>query len=357
MKIQSLFILAAVCVSHACSVSDEDGTKGWLVLHFSPIEYAMTKAVSSEIPDTSDFILDITDSKGKSIYNGKYGDSPESLLVNAGTYNVSVRSCEFDKPKFSAPQYGDDQCVIVPSGGVGRVSLTCAQINCGIKIRIASNFLTTYPDGVIFAESEDGSLMYGYSERRIAYFKPGKLSVVLKDGGSKSTLFTRNLASREVLSVGISAPKSSSQSPKGTYFSVEVDTLRSWRNESYVIGGSSSSGGTGSDDAMDVSSAKKAIGKTGLWVYGYVVGAFKGSSSFVDEGPFEVSTNLAIASRTTVSGKESCLSVELKKGSVRDALNLMDNPDILGTKIYVKGDIVESYFGIPGIKNVSDCKK
>jgi hypothetical protein len=46
--------------------------------------------------------------------------------------------------------------------------------------------------------------------------------------------------------------------------------------------------------------------------------------------------------------------VELKKGAARDALNLVDNPQVLGHTVWLKGDLVESYYGIPGLKNVTE---
>jgi hypothetical protein len=52
--------------------------------------------------------------------------------------------------------------------------------------------------------------------------------------------------------------------------------------------------------------------------------------------------------------KSSCLSVNLPSGSIRDDLNLADNPSLLGRRVYLRGDIVEAYYGIPGLKNVTD---
>ena len=46
--------------------------------------------------------------------------------------------------------------------------------------------------------------------------------------------------------------------------------------------------------------------------------------------------------------------MELKAGAVRDGLNLVDHPDLVGSRVYLKGSIVEAYFGIPGIKNVTE---
>jgi hypothetical protein len=48
--------------------------------------------------------------------------------------------------------------------------------------------------------------------------------------------------------------------------------------------------------------------------------------------------------------------VQLPSGDLRDVLNLVDNPGLLGTKVYLKGDIVEAYYGIPGIKNISEYR-
>ena len=48
------------------------------------------------------------------------------------------------------------------------------------------------------------------------------------------------------------------------------------------------------------------------------------------------------------------MSMQLPAGDVREALNLVDNPENLGRRLYVKGDLVEAYYGIPGIKNVTE---
>ena len=46
--------------------------------------------------------------------------------------------------------------------------------------------------------------------------------------------------------------------------------------------------------------------------------------------------------------------MQLPTGSIRDELNLVDHPELLGRKVSLKGDIVEAYYGIPGIKNITD---
>lgn len=89
---------------------------------------------------------------------------------------------------------------------------------------------------------------------------------------------------------------------------------------------------------------------------GYVVG---GDLSSAKEGisftaPFLSMTCIAIAARSSVTAKSSCMSVKLPKGDIRAAINLADHPELVGRKIYLKGDLIAAYFGIPGIENITE---
>ena len=102
--------------------------------------------------------------------------------------------------------------------------------------------------------------------------------------------------------------------------------------------------------------AKEHIGEKSVWVCGYIVG---GDLSSAKEGisftpPFTSMTCLAIASRSSVTSKSSCMSVKLPKGDIRTEINLADNPGLIGRKIYLKGDLIAAYFGIPGIENITE---
>ena len=92
------------------------------------------------------------------------------------------------------------------------------------------------------------------------------------------------------------------------------------------------------------------------WVCGYIVGGdLSATGSKVNTGPtFKKNTHLAIAARASVTEKASCLSVELPKGGIRDALNLVSHPGLIGRQVYVRGDVVASYFGTSGLKSTSD---
>ena len=321
---------------------------------------------AAEIPDTNDFILKVSDAGGKILYEGAYGDSPESLLVDAGSYTVAVHSIEFTAPGFSRPVYGDEQVVVVKAGATVTVRLDCVLENAGVRLQVAPDFLTSYPDGVLFLKSGDTRLMYGYSEKRIAYFKPGPISLVLNNRGADEILLTRTLDARTILTLSISAPHGGAAAASS--IPVAVDTAKVWNHESYVIGGGGSGSGSGSggsgggddpgselDNAYSVSQASEHVGEDGVWVFGYIVGGdLSTAGTTVKTSKLTKATHLAIAARSTVTAKASCVAVELPKGAVRDALNLVDHPDLIGSRVYLKGSIVASYFGTTGLKSVSD---
>lgn len=303
------------------------------------------------LPDTSDFLLTVTTSSGKCIFDGKYGDCPESVDVSPGMYNVRVQSSGFTRPAFDSPQFGDEQCVSVPAGGVGCVKLLCRQLNAGVRLDVSPLFLDMYPDAALFLRSDHGKLMYSYSEKRTAYFLPGAVSLVLSSGGEDEVLLVKELHAMDMLSIGVSVPDKEQKPACG--MSISVDTSRVWRFAECVIGKES---GVESDDALSVAEARNSAGLDDVWVCGYIVGGDLTSASASFTHPFESRTNILLGPRSSTVDKNMCLSVQLPSGDLRERLNLVDNPDNLGKRICVKGDLVSSYYGIPGIKNAIDFK-
>ena len=108
------------------------------------------------------------------------------------------------------------------------------------------------------------------------------------------------------------------------------------------------------DNALDVLQAREHAGEEDVWVQGYIVGVASSNKKISLEGPFTKNTNLVLGESDTTTVRDHCLSVELKAGAIRDALNLVDNPDQLGRKVYIKGDLVDAYYGIPGLKSPSE---
>lgn len=359
MKISNILSVAALAVTLcACDDFSLDGKKGSGTLYWSmdPVIRVVSTKASADIPDTNDFILKVADASGKLLYDGSYGDSPESLEVESGTYSVTLRSGPFTRPEFASPQYGDDREVEVKSGESVHVKLVCRQVNSGVRLKIDPSFLTYCPDGVLYVKGDDGKLMYSYTEKRIAYFNPGKVSLILYEEGKDKELLSRDLLPSEILTVNISAPH---DPVSGVSVSAAVDTSRIWTTEDYLIGGGSSGNdGSVADDAISVADAASHVGESGVWVYGYIVGGdLTSAGKTVKTEGITKATHLAIAARSSVTAKASCVAVELPKGAVRDALNLVDHPEYIGTRIYVKGNIVSSYFGTVGLKGTSEYQK
>lgn len=354
-----IFLLCLCC---GCNLIDDGrsdgacpGPQSFLSLKFSDTAASAAKSgnLYSSI-DTNSFILTIKDVAGNILYDGEYSKSPESLAVSPGSYNIKVVSENFSKPAFDKPQWGDEQTVLVSSGKNALVELLCHQMNCGVKMHVAPDFLTEYPASSLFLSSTEGKVMYGYSERRTAYFCPGQISLVMSTGGQDETVLTRSLESGQMLMLNISVPPSSDS---GRFLSVQVDTTRTFLYEDFNLAdGNDSEKGTSPESAYTILQARDNVGREDVWVSGYIVGGDLTKSSINFTGPFKSSSNMAIGPRSTTSSRESCMSVELKEGVVRDALNLVSNPSAKGRFVTLKGDIVSAYFGLVGLKNVTEYK-
>ena len=95
--------------------------------------------------------------------------------------------------------------------------------------------------------------------------------------------------------------------------------------------------------------------KKAAWVTGYIVGSLIGSTTdnpvFTTEGA--AASNLIIADAADCKDVALCMPVQLPSGTIRTALNLVDNPANLGAKVTLKCNI-EKYFSVAGLKSPSE---
>lgn len=328
------------------SLWDAPQEKG--ILRWTLESVPSTKSAEN-LPDTNDYILTVRDASGKTLYEGAYGDSPQSLEVEAGNYTVGIVSIPFPEPAFDSPQYGDEQLVQVPAGQNITVRLNCTLQNAGIRLKTGPDFLQAYPDGILYVQQGDTKLKYLYREERVAYVKPGLASVLLYHEGQNryETLFNRLMEAREVLTIGIVAPGGSGGSGKNSII-VQTDTTKVWENEHFLIGGN-----TGAP--ISVADVPSHIGEEGIWVTGYIVGGdLTSAGKNVKTEDITKNTHLALADRSSTTDKAACLAVELPQGKVRDALNLVNHPELIGRRVRLKGNLVEKYFGTVGMKGTAD---
>ena len=337
----ALLLVPVSCRDLFRSEQDQPG----ILLITLDVPFPTATRSGTTLPDAGSFQLTVTDATGNILYDGTYDHAPDELAVPAGSYTVRAVSGPFSAPAFDAPQWGDTQVVSVTSGSSVSVTLSCSQLNSGLRLEVGSSFRQAFPSGALQLKAAEGSLAYDYAETRTAFFKPGTVSLLLEEGGFIQTLFTRTLEARQILTIRLGA----NVETKSGSITIQVDTARTWLSEEFVLGGP---GGRDIGNAYDVATARLHApdGEKGVWVWGYIVGTATGTGKVAFAPPFTKNTNLVIGTRASTSETGYCLSVELKSGDIRDALNLVDHPGLLGRRIYIRGDLVSAYYGIPGLK-------
>ncbi|HIZ87494.1 MAG TPA: DUF4493 domain-containing protein [Candidatus Coprenecus pullistercoris] len=352
--LKGIVLLCATAVLSACK-DEMKGEEAYLSFTLSSdysdvyMRQRLSRILKSEdliLPDTNDFILTVNGPGGE-IYNGPYGERPDPIKVQSGSYDVSLNSIEFERPGFSTPLFGDYRTVVTGNGQTVSVAFNCTQLNCGMKLIFTDSFKKRFPTSGISIQSDGQSLNYPYTETRTAYFDPGILRVICDDGGNSIPVLSRQLEAADMLTIKLSASAEASGS-----FSVSIDTARNWMSEDYTLG--SGNDGSTMEKAMAVSDLALNLGAQDVWVTGYIVGGDVTTSNVVFSPPFTKESNLAISDNRNASAREDCAAIELpSSGEIREAVNLVDHPQYIGRRLYIKGDI-ENYFGHPGVKSIKE---
>ena len=357
-------LAAAICVSSCLVPVPADVEPAVLRLGLadgaSGVSALATRATADPF-DTDAYILTLTSSDGKTAFRGLWGERPAEFELAPDTYAISMLSSTFKDPEFDCPQFGDTRSVTLSEGQVADVELVVSQLNSGLRLKLDEKFVATYKEAALFLRSSAGTLAFGFGETRTAFFQPGRVAILLNDGGKTSTVHSLELRPGEIMTLRLSIAESMPRAMlvTGVNVAVRVDTVRLWSSAEIDWDGSS----TGIDnpvpvvpDAVSVSVARGMAGSKDIWVCGYIVGGDLSSKSCSFEGPFSSRTNLVLADVPTCTDRERCLSVQLAAGDIRNALNLVDNPSLLGRQVWLRGDVVESYFKLPGLQNLSDYR-
>ncbi len=97
------------------------------------------------------------------------------------------------------------------------------------------------------------------------------------------------------------------------------------------------------------------------WVTGYIVGWVNVDISNSNLAlaadftvPAKVATNIMIASRPDETDPAYIATVQLPSGEIRNALNLLDHPENLGSEVTVYGTVGIKYCGQYGVRTVTD---
>lgn len=98
------------------------------------------------------------------------------------------------------------------------------------------------------------------------------------------------------------------------------------------------------------SEKEKVEGQEMVWVKGFIVGALNTSGNAFDA---EAASNLALGATADEAEASHCVPVQLEKGAIRDALNVVDNPENKGKEVMIQGYLLK-YMNKTGMKNVAD---
>ena len=342
-------IAVAALMAAGCTIS-ERSEFATLSLSIRQENTIATKAGGMAMPDTNSFVLQITNAAGEYVYYGRYDARPEVISVPAGAYSLSIVSEEFDAPDWDSPVYGDAVNVVAASGESVNVDFLCKMVNAGLRVKMTERYIVKYP-GSLTVSQEHGSLDYTSTENRFGYFDAGNatFSAVASDGSSQQ-LFSKQLTAGQMLTLTLDAGSSDSQSK----ITVTVDTTATYLSQTIMVDQYRNAQGDGLSQETAFSVAEAALHpEENVWVWGYIVGGDLSSTATNYDGPFTKNSNLAIAASPACRTRSECMAVELASGSdIRTAVNLVDNPQMLGCKIYIQGTVKDSYFGMTGLKNV-----
>ena len=98
MRSISAVIISLGALVSSCNKMPSDTGQGSLSWSFSP--EITTRAM--DFPDTDAFKLKVVNSAGEILYEGDYGDSPETMLVSAGSFTMTAVFSEFKKLELGA---------------------------------------------------------------------------------------------------------------------------------------------------------------------------------------------------------------------------------------------------------------
>ncbi len=363
-----VLVLSSIFIYSCSGITFTDGDplngEGELKLSFGSGGLPVTKGGAASVPDSNLFILRIKNSSGTFVYNGLYGQRPEQLKLSAGTYDVSLRSGDFTAPAFDAPCYADSATVVIEGGKVTNISFLCRLSNGAVKLGFTPEFISRFAQYVTELEDSNGSKEYPYNETRYLYLSPGDIFIRLKriasDGESNPERFLitrRVLDAREKLTVNLHSSGGGGgddQNPADdseVFTGILIDTSSVWVSEDVVVG--ERRDGSSRELAITVDEIAGFVGAKGIWVSGYVAG-YLTTASLIYTPPFETETNIALSLVAGDRVRANCAGVALPAGEIRGALNLKANPEILGKRVYVKGTITESYFGLRGVNSVTE---
>ena len=294
----------------------------------------------------TDFILRIINSQSVEILSEYIGDLPDQIVLPVGDYTVEAYSAIFSEPMFDAPCYFGKTTIEIEAGETTEASLICSQSNAGVKVVWSNAFTERFSVYQAQITSGAGDLTYSSTETRTGYFLPGTVSISIIADGQTINGGSITLAAKDMVTLTLQ-PKETPSGSLSIYFTID-ETVNN--REIEIIIDPEYTGENSETNPYSVAQALLRPDETGVWVVGYIAGA-RATSSWSTTSQ----TNIVIADVAGETELAKTMAIQLPTtGTLRDELNVVDNPSNINKKILVKGNLV-SYFG-RGIQNVSSYR-
>jgi len=283
------------------------------------------------------FRLMVSDVSGV-VYDGPFGERPDTVRVRAGLCSFALSSREYGGPVADSPVWGDYKELEISAGEPFCVTLTCRQLTCGVQILFSEEFKIRFPEGFVrisrtdTVSSEVENYDYRPSGTGFVHFLPGVITVnLMKDAESAPELLTGKICEpSDMLSVTV---KIVSDQSAGKIM-VVVDTALVRYAATYEYGRKRE--GKTLFDAVGVSEIAHFADDT-VWVVGYVTGCYVNKKWHPGIDEEVVTSNISLSNSPDVSYPALVtIPVSVATGKCK-LLNLKEHPEMLGRRVAVFG--------------------
>lgn len=171
------------CEREKIGYNDKDGATGTLSFMNFDIQTSTNIEIVSRagVTDVNSYVIRIFDANGEQVGSDYiYGQMPESIVLNTGTYSMKIQSqADIPSAEFEAPVYGAtvNGIVIEEDKTTDLGTITCKLIN--IKVSVGYNEAMQAVlggDANVVVEIGDGALNFAKGESQCGYFAAPEVS-------------------------------------------------------------------------------------------------------------------------------------------------------------------------------------
>ena len=335
-------LLSVVTIS--CKDETETGGGNAIVITNTTdkgVDDIITRAVGD------DYYLKITGPEGYLEELRPIGTNRTFSDLAEGEYTVLLRNKEtYTTPFLNQPIY--EGSLTQPVTGTTPFSITCKQINVGIRFVFDASVTTYYNNPVAtLTKVGEGTISLTPADQgtNIAYFDPGTIRLTLADDdgeikiGGQSYKDLETIA-RQLWTITLKTSNIPGSDTGDIVLDIEVDTGTDSKDEELELGEAS---GTGSGDSpFSVSAAlKRSLPTPTVWVEGYILG----STSLTRAGGED---NIVIGHQPNLSMTEGIV-VGMSADILRAKMQLAADAELKGLRIALKGVVAEKTSGSPAM--------